>query len=180
MSSANGIHTIQEFYSDLAKKGRLLDHQFGITIAKSGMEDIHLYGQSTSIPKRGLNKAEVSYFGQKFPIPTTIDEEQNWSIEMTTDADNNVYNRFRTWQEEYASWANSGGGYKGISTVNAYVDLYNAKMNKIVDTFCLKGIWPSDVDAIKLDHDGGNLATFSVTLTYILTFNSKRFTDPLR
>ena len=180
MSSTNGIHTIQEFYSNLAKKGRLLNHQFGITITRSGMEDIHLYGQSASVPKRGLNKTSVNYFGQSFPIPTTIDEGQTWSLEIDADADNDIFNRFRAWQEEYASWANSGGGNKGISTINVYIDLYNAKMNKIVDTFCLKGVWPEDVDSETLTHDGGAVVSFSVTLSYILSYNSKRGTDPLR
>lgn len=176
----NGIHTIQEFFSNLQKKGRLLDHRFGITITKSGFEDIHLYGQSTTIPRRKINTAEVEYFGQKFPIPTTIDEGQSWAIKASADADNDIYNRFREWQEVHASWAKSGGGSKTVSNVNAYIDIYNANMDKIVDTFCLKGIFPDDVGDIDLDMSGDGIVTFDVNFVFILCYNSKRGTDPLR
>lgn len=176
----NGIVTIQEWYNNLKEQGRLLDHRFALTITKSGFEDIHFYCQSTTIPSRTLNTTTISYFGQEIDLPTTLDEGRTWNVELHTDSSNNNYNRMRTWQEEYASWERSGGGYKGVSNVNGYVDLYNNEMTSIVDTFTIKGLFPKEVGEMSFSHEGSNIISFSTTFSFILTFNSRRSSDPLR
>lgn len=174
------IKTIQQYYANLQKQGRLLNHQFGLTITRAGMEDFTLFGQSTSIPNRTLNTAELKYFGQTFEIPTTLDEGRRWSVELHSDAENVIYNKVREWQEEYASWQKSGGGIKGISGVNGYVDLYDHQMEKIVDSFTLMGILPLEPGEISLDQGGGDLVSFNTTFLFQICYNSKRGVNPLR
>ena len=176
---SNGIRSIKEFYNSLSKHGRLLDHRFGITIQKSGFEDIQLFGASASIPMRKVNTTDVKYFGQTFRLPTTLEEEGEWTVSLSADADNNYLNRFRAWQEEYASWQKSGGGFKGISNVNAYVDIYNGDISKIIDQFAIKGIFPSQIERIAFSHDEDGIVVFDVDFAFQLCYNSKRGTDPL-
>jgi len=174
------IQSIQNYYANLQKEGRLLNHQFGITITRPGMEDFTLYGQSSSIPTRTLNTAELKYFGQTFEIPTTLDEGRRWSVELHSDAENKIYNKVRDWQEEYASWKLSGGGLKGITSINGYIDLYNHKMDKIIDSFTMIGILPLEPGEISLDHGGGDIVSFNTTFLFQLAYNNKRGTNPLR
>lgn len=177
---ADNVTSIQQFFSNLADAGRLMDHRFAITITRSGMEDFTMFGQSTTIPARTVNKTSIHYFGQQIDLPTTLDEGRTWSVELYTDAKNVFYNRMREWQEEYASWRRSGGGYKGVTSINAYIDLYNNNMDAIVDTIVLSGIWPEEVGSMNLDMAGSDLASFSLTLSFVASWNSKRGSDPLR
>lgn len=180
MPNNKGIITIQEWYNSLKEHGRLLDHRFGLTITKSGLEDIALFGQSATIPSRTINTASLKYFGQEIDLPTTLDEGRRWSVELYTDKNNDYYNRMRSWQEEFASWERSGGGYKGISTVNGYIDLYNNDMSDIVDSFTIKGLTPLEVGELSLSHEGSDFLSFTCQFSFILSFNSRRGVDPLR
>lgn len=177
---ADNVTTIQQFFANLAEAGRLMDHRFGLTLTRSGMEDFTLFGQSTTIPARTINKAAIHYFGQQIDIPTTLDEGRTWSVELYTDANNVFYNRMREWQDEYASWRRSGGGYKGVTSINAYIDLYNNNMDAIVDTIVLGGIWPEEVGSMNLEMSGDGLASFSTSFVFVYSYNSKRGSDPLR
>ena len=174
------ITTIQQYYADLQRNGRLLDHQFQISITRAGFDDIQLYGQSTTIPERSIETAELKFYGQTLEIPTVLDEGRRWSVELNTDSDNDYYNNFLQWQEDYASWKRSGGGYKGVTDISGYIDLMNNNMSKVVDTFCLKGLVPLKVGQINLDHSSTGIATFEVTFLFQYKYNSKRSSDPLR
>jgi hypothetical protein len=177
---AQDLITIQQFFAHLEKVGRLMDHRFAITVTRSGMEDFTLFGQSTSVPARTVNKAPIHYFGQQIDLPSTLDEGRNWSCELFTDEENVFYNRIREWQDEYASWRRSGGGFKGISSINGYIDFYNNAMTKIVDTIVISNIWPSEVGALNLDMTGDGFVTFSTDFSFVSSFNSRRGSNPLR
>lgn len=174
------IVTLTDYYNNLANSGRLLDHRFGLTITRSGFEDLTMYAQSASLPARTLNTTELKYFGQTFEIPTTLDEGRRWSIEVATDSDNNFYNQCLEWQSEYASWERSGGGYKGITSITGYTDIYNNSMDKIVDTFAMCGLCPIEVGPENFDHAGDGIVTFELNLLFLYRYNSKRGTNPLR
>lgn len=177
---ADNVTSIQQFFANLAEAGRLMDHRFGLTITRSGMEDFTLFGQSTTIPARTVNKTPIHYFGQQVDIPTTLDEGRTWSVELYTDSKNAFYNRLRSWQEEYANWRNSGGGYKGVTSINVYIDLYNNNMDEIVDTMVLSGVWPEEVGSMNLDMAGDGLASFNLTLSFVTSYSNKYSSDPLR
>ena len=174
------IRVLQEFYENLRRKGRLLNHLFQISVTKSGMEDLQLFGQSTVIPARVINTTQIAYLGQEFDIPTTLDEGRTWRVELTTDKSNDIYNAILNWQAEYASLINSGGGYKGISPETGYIELLNHGVTSVVDGFSLAGVFPKEVGDLVLDSTGGGeLATFSVDFTFQYRYNSA-YLDPVR
>jgi hypothetical protein len=157
-----------------------MNHLFQISFSKSGFEDVQLYGQSTRIPARIINTTDVVYFGQTFELPTTIDEGRRWPVEFNSDKDNDLYNKFLDWQQEYASLINSGGGFKGVSPDNAYIDILNQQLTDVADSFTLAGIIPLEVGEEVLDNSaGGDLVTFSVEFLFQYKYNTA-YLDPVR
>jgi|GEM_PF-7133960 len=174
------VRVLQEFYENLRRKGRLLNHLFQISVTKSGMEDLQLYGQSTNIPSRIVNMTQIAFLGQEFDIPTTLDEGRTWRVELASDKNNDLYNAMLNWQAEYASLINSGGGYKGISPETGYIELLNHAITGVVDGFSLAGVFPKEIGELSLDSTGGGeLATFSVDFVFQYRYNSA-YLDPVR
>ncbi len=179
---------LQTFYNKILTQHPVyLNHQFIIRFTgsqlpddlKSNPEDktnagVTYYVKSSEVPAVKIKENDVSFLSQKFAIPGGIQYDGTWNVTMMVTNDLRPYKNLYTWQQQFASLAFDGGaqaGYqKGIPDTYAHVQLLDSKMENILRTFTLVGVFPEKIPDLSMKYENNSSpieVSFSFTYQYM-------------
>lgn len=169
---------LQEFYRELYTKGVRLSHQFQLTVSNTGigevdnaLQDISMWAQGASTPSRTQNEATISYLGYPFKVPTNFVMSNSLDLTVNADSDLKIRDALLTWMATISDpdieGGTAGGGIKSISTAVGRLDLFDDKMETIVHSYRLVGMFPTLVGEIALSNTPDvTIATFPAKFSY--------------
>lgn len=149
-------------------------------------EQLTYYAQSASIPGISVKNAQTKFFAGKFNVPTVIQYEHNWKIDIILDQELTMYKKFIQWQKFMSDYKYSGGGVRVIPDINMRVNILNSDHTGYTTSFILAGIWPNDVANIDVSYEGNvQLKKASIQFRYQYVYEDPSFDpnlpfDPLR
>lgn len=133
------------------------------------MEDTMIYGQSFSIPKRGVEYAEVSFKGFSVPnlVPTRITEDQEITMNIIEDVNGTNRRIFETAMNHVMNFDIAGGSvFEGDRGVNPNsilrLELFDKDNKTVIQTYKFWNVHVKEVGATSLDYNGGDVAKFDV------------------
>lgn len=144
----------------------------------SGYDDVDavlktavMFGSNFSIPGRTINYAPVSYKGFEMGnlVPTNMAMDTEHSMTVKADVAGEYRRAFLRWQNHVMN-ANIEGGsvFEGNRAVNpksnARIHLFASDNQTVNETYKLVNVVVTTVGPISLTYEGGNAASFDVTL----------------
>jgi hypothetical protein len=175
---------IKSFYTSIAQKvPLLLPYQFLITIScgetdtriKNAVkwENLQLLCQSASIPQSTLNTQDVSYFGKRFTIPTTQQNQHKWNTTLIITNEMTAYNELRNLMLLFSNLENNMGGIRTIPNIDVIVEVLNqfSEVDVTQPRVILKDAYPTNLAQLDFDYKGdATVMTPQVTFTYQYSF----------
>jgi hypothetical protein len=174
------IHKLNAFYSMLTQVPLRLAHQFQVTIVRPGLEEMMLGGDksatvkvpftfmasATNIPAPTMKENAIHYHGIDFVVPAVLNFDHKWSITVLVDADLKIRENLEAWLAEFSDLSKSGGGSKVIPKYSANIDLFDQHLEKIVKSYHIVGIFPTDVGKLEFDQSSEKNITTTLNITY--------------
>lgn len=203
---------LRTYYSNLKQLPLLYKYQFVVEFVKGGTiqtppgivplesqsfyslftntinspdQTLTYYAQSASIPGVSIKNAQAKFFAGKFNVPTVIQYEHNWKIDIILDQDLTMYKKFIEWQKFMSDYKFSGGGVRVIPDISMRVNVLNSDHSGFTTSFILAGIWPNDVAQIDVSYDGNaqiKKAAIEFRYQYVYqdpSFDPQNLNDPL-
>jgi hypothetical protein len=171
--------TLQDFYNVLRNEGVRLQHQWQFSLifppaftveAAEILKDITMWAQGSTVPGRTQNIGQISYLAYEFNVPTNMTMTNNLTLTFNADAGNKIRTAMLDWMSKMSKPAilanESGEGDKKLGGVEARIDLLDDKLENIVDSYRLVGIFPQIIGDITLSNSTADIATFDVTFQY--------------
>lgn len=195
MANDNVKH-LRDFYSKIKGEGLRVSHQFQLQFGGNGIpagfNDYIVYAYSAALPGRQIVTEDVPFYGFPFKVPVNTTYSQEWSMSIRCDTNLKIRALFEDWYNNIADLSKSTGGSKGVVPSDAYALVHmldpayfnNSGSGKIVRTYRLEGIFPSNMGDITLDHTSSAISTFDMTFAfqywYIESANVGKTGDPLK
>lgn len=168
-------HTLEEFLQAATSDTIRCTNTFEIE-ATSGYDDVDavlektmLFGQSISIPSRGINYASVSFKGYEVPnlVPTSLTMETEHTMQVIADINGEHRRAFMRWMNHVMNAAiTSGSLFEGDRGVNeksiVRIRLFDKFNKDFVETYKFYNVVVTEVGGISLQYEGGDKATFDV------------------
>ena len=144
----------------------------------SGYDDVDavltaavMFGDSFSIPGRTINYASVHYKGFEMAnlVPTNVQMDVEHSMNIKADVAGEYCRAFLRWQNHVMN-ANIEGGsvFEGNRAVNpnsnARIHLFAADNKTVNETYKLVNVVINNVGPINLVYEGGDVATFDISM----------------
>ena len=144
----------------------------------SGYDDVDavlktavMFGSNFTIPGRGVEYASVSYKGFEMAnlVPTRMTMEHEHSMTVKADIAGEYRRAFLRWQNHVMN-ANIEGGsvFEGNRAVNpnsnARIHLFAADNKTVNETYKLVNVVINNVGPINLVYEGGDVATFDISM----------------
>lgn len=144
----------------------------------SGYDDVDavlktavMFGSNFTIPGRGVNYTSVHYKGFEMAnlVPTNLTMEHEHSMTVKADVAGEYRRAFLRWQNHVMN-ANIEGGsvFEGNRAVNpksnARIHLFAADNKTVNETYKLVNVVVQNVGPITLTYEGGEAASFDITL----------------
>lgn len=144
--------------------------------ATSGYDDIDavikkitMFGQSITIPERGITYAPVSFKGYEIPnlVPVSLTMGNEVSMNVLADINGEHRRLFLRWMNHVMNSDIEGGslfeGNRGVNEQSIIRIRLFDKFNKdIVETYRFYNVAITSVGSIDLTYEGGGAATFQV------------------
>ena len=171
------VKNIFEYYRELYTTGLKLTHQFQLSLSNSGLpsidkalEKVTMFCHGAQVPGRLQNTTDVQYLGYPFQYPTNMTMTNELQLTINADAELKVRDALLAWMTTITDADIEGGsamgGIKTLSTASARLDLYDDKMETIVHTFKLAGIYPTEVGVIEMSNIDPTVAQFTANFKY--------------
>lgn len=138
--------------------------------------DLEYMCRSAQLPPSIIQPIEVSYFGRPIKVAGTR-IFPDWTVSVICDEDMRHRNMFEAWHNKINALKSNRQDsdpdalldYKVSAEVLAYGKAGPGDDSGVIRAYQFEGMWPSNVDGINLDWEGGNqIATFDVTFSYDL------------
>ena len=153
----------------------------------SGYDDVDkvlktavMFGSNFSIPGRGINYAPLHYKGFEMAnlVPTNMTMENEHSMTIKADVAGEYRRAFLRWQNHVMNADIEGGsGFEGNRAVNpnsnARIHLLSADNQTVSETYKLVNVVVTNVGPISLTYEGGDAASFDITLKSTYWFIEK-------
>jgi len=168
---------LNEFYTELKNNGVKLTHQFQLSIVGTGidsvdkaLENLTMWVQGAQVPGRTQNVADLPYLGYTFNVPTNMIMTNEMTVTINADQQLKIHDAIIFWagtiSDPDIDGGAAGGGIKTASTATGRMDLFNDKMDTVLHTFKLVGIYPAEIGVIEFTNADPEIATFDVTFRY--------------
>lgn len=168
-------HSIQEFLQRATADTIRCTNQYEVE-ATSGyqeidaiLENVMLYGQSATIPKRSVNYAPVSYKGYEVPnlVPTNIDMTKEFSFEVLDDVNGENRRAFMMWMNKVMNFDIDGGsvfeGDRGVNEKSVIrLRLFDKDNKTVCQTYKFYNVHIKEVTETSLTYSGGEASKFTV------------------
>ena len=139
-----------------------------------------MFGSNFSIPGRGINYAPLHYKGFEMAnlVPTNMTMENEHSMTIKADVAGEYRRAFLRWQNHVMNADIEGGSmFEGNRAVNpnsnARIRLLSADNQTINETYKLVNVVVTNVGPISLTYEGGDAASFDITLKSTYWFIEK-------
>ena len=153
----------------------------------SGYDDVDkvlktavMFGSNFSIPGRGINYAPLHYKGFEMAnlVPTNMTMENEHSMTIKADVAGEYRRAFLRWQNHVMNADIEGGSvFEGNRAVNpnsnARIHLFSADNQTVNETYKLVNVVVTNVGPISLTYEGGDAASFDITLKSTYWFIEK-------
>ena len=153
----------------------------------SGYDDVDkvlktavMFGSNFSIPGRGINYAPLHYKGFEMAnlVPTNMTMENEHSMTIKADVAGEYRRAFLRWQNHVMNADIEGGSvFEGNRAVNpnsnARIHLLSADNQTVSETYKLVNVVVTNVGPISLTYEGGDAASFDITLKSTYWFIEK-------
>ena len=153
----------------------------------SGYDDVDkvlktavMFGSNFSIPGRGINYAPLHYKGFEMAnlVPTNMTMENEHSMTIKADVAGEYRRAFLRWQNHVMNADIEGGSvFEGNRAVNpnsnARIHLLSADNQTVSETYKLVNVVVTNVGPISLTSEGGDAASFDITLKSTYWFIEK-------
>ena len=168
-------HSLQEFLlaatSDTIRNTNTfeIEASSGYDDVDSVIEKVTLFGQSITVPERGIEYANVSFKGYEIPnlVPVRLTMGNEITMQVIADINGEHRRLFLRWMNHVMNAAISDGslfeGNRGVNEKSIIRIRLFDKFNKdIVETYRFYNVAITNVGSIQLDYNGGDKATFEV------------------
>ncbi len=179
---AEQIKSLNDFYNLLSTTPPRLSHQYQVLLfppetinnkAKSILNNVSYFCTSATVPGRGLEVAELTYFGMKFSVPRIIKLENTIKLSFWTDRDSSLRNAMIDWSSVHANLdrktgiQNSNlGGVKTIPSSSIELHLLNEQLDSVIEIYKLYGVFPTEVGSFEVKQEGADIVNFDVNFVY--------------
>lgn len=179
---AEQIKSLNDFYNLLSTTPPRLSHQYQVLLfppeelngkAKSILNNVSYFCTSTNVPGRGIETADLTYFGMKFSIPRIIKLENSIRLSFWVDRDSMLRNALIDWSTVHVNLdrktgiQNSNlGGIKTIPASSIELHLLNEQLNAVIEIYKLYGVFPTEIGNLELKQEGADILTFETTFVY--------------
>lgn len=175
------VKNLQNFYNVLKTQGVRLSHQYQLnftipsgvglpSIVNEQFNDITIWAEGSQVPGREQQVADMYYLGYPFKIPTNMIMTTELSLNIRAQNDMSLHTAMLAWKATISDPdidnGSTGGGDKTLTDIRARMDLLNDKMDNIVASYEMVGIYPSSVGTIEFTNSDPEIATFDATFTF--------------
>lgn len=142
-----------------------------------------MFGKNFTLPGRNIEYASIHYKGFEMAniVPTRLTMENEHTMTIQADVNGEYRRAFLAWQAKVINPDIEGGsvfeGDRGINEKSiARITLFDKDNKTVIETYKLYNIRITAVGPVSLTYEGGDVATFDVTLksTYWTIEDSKK------
>jgi hypothetical protein len=175
------VKNLQNFYNVLKTQGVRLTHQYQLnftignnaglpSIVNDQFGDVTIWAEGSQVPGREQNVTEMFYLGYPFIIPTNMIMTNELSLNIRVQNDMSLHTAMLAWKATISDPdienGATGGGDKTLRDVRARMDLLDDKMETIVASYEMIGIYPTNVGSIEFSNSNADVATFASTFRF--------------
>jgi len=175
------VRNLQDFYNVLKTQGVRLTHQYQLnftigsgvnlpSIVGEQLDDITIWAEGSQVPGRDQNTTGIQYLGYEFTIPTNMQMTNELTLSMRVQNDMSIHTALLAWEATISDPdidnGATGGGDKTLRDIRARMDLLNDKMDTIVASYELVGVYPSSVGPIDFTNSDPDVATYDAVFKY--------------
>lgn len=168
---------LNKFKSFLDNTEELFEYQFQINVFTNGgsfdpnlteLANIHFYVNTTTLPGKSLERADVFHFGLNFKKPSRVIYTDTIAVDMRVDANLEVHKAVSEWMDTFYSLAEGGSGERTLPQYNLKLYVLDKDLNVVEGskTIVLAGAYPSNIGDINLTHEGSTVAICPIEFTY--------------
>lgn len=169
-------NTLQKFLQIASSDTIRCTNQFevswvtGVPEIDQQMEDVVIFGQSFTVPKRNLEYAPVSFKGYEVPnlVPTHIDMTKEVSMELLDDVNGTNRRLFLAAMNHVMNFDIEGGSlFEGDRGVNPNsilrLKLFDKDNETVIQTYKFWNVHVKEVGETSLTYQGGDTSKFTVS-----------------
>jgi hypothetical protein len=164
------VTSLNQVYDRLTYDGVLLTHQFRLQFNGSPVDadllDITIWANGARVPGREQKVVDFNYYGYPLKMPAAFDMDHELPLTVRCQKSMLVRDAMLYWQSQISSFGKSTGGIKTISPAVARVYLLDQEMQVEQDCYILRGVMPTKIGEITLEHDDPKIGTFDCVMTY--------------
>lgn len=168
---------LNKFKSFLNTTEELFEYQFQISVFTDGgdfdpnlteLANIQFYVNTTTMPGKSLERADVFHFGFNFKKPSRMIYTDTIAVDMRVDSALEVHKAVSEWMDTFYGLAEGGAGERTLPQYNLKLYVLDKDLNVVEGskTMVLAGAYPSNVGDINLTHEGSAVAICPVEFTY--------------
>ena len=168
---------LNKFKSFLNTTEELFEYQFQINVFTDGgsfdpnlteLKNIQFYVNTTTLPGKSLERADVFHFGFNFKKPSRLIYTDTIAVDMRVDSDLEVHKAVSAWMDTFYNIGEGGAGERTLPLYNLKLYVLDKDLNVVEGskTIILSGVYPSNVGDINLTHEGSAVAIAPVEFTY--------------
>lgn len=134
------------------------------------LENATIYGQTFTVPQRGIEYASVSFKGYEMTniVPTKMTMENEHTMTVLDDVNGELRRAFLAWQGKVMNPDIEGGSYfegdRGINQQSVIrLHLFDKDNATVIQIYKFFNIRVTNVGSISLTYEGGDASKFDVT-----------------
>jgi hypothetical protein len=175
------VKNLQNFYNVLKTQGVRLTHQYQLnftignnaglpSIVNEQFNDITIWAEGSQVPGREQQTTELFYLGYPMIIPTNMLMTNELSLTIRAQNDMSLHTAMLAWKATISDPdidnGATGGGDKTLRDIRARMDLLDDRMENIVASYEMVGIYPTLVGDIAFSNESADVATFDATFRF--------------
>jgi len=143
----------------------------GIDVVDKFFKDFTMYARNFKMPEIGLKYKKLHFRSIPIPVPTSVDLNQEMTVEMYADVTGGVQQSLRAWMTQIIDIDFKGGSYLGgTRSVNAAstmrLHLLDKDMVTVTETCTLIGVTIEKIGDITFTQEESGICRFDVKFQF--------------